>query len=194
MAAVYAIICSVNGKCYVGSTTDVETGRELRLSALRHGKHGNKHLQRDWNEYGEGAFTFKVLRSFLQPVRARRYPPDPSAEQRLVESEQYYINTLNAAWPHGYNVDPIASRQVGFGFPMVRAAPPLVDGQPTMTISQFCEMNNIDPNTFYKMRREGTGPELYRLGRFVRITQAAEAEWLSRMTDEPSEREEAAEG
>jgi group I intron endonuclease len=62
MIGVYKITNTVNGKVYIGSTTiDIETRWGVHRSALRTGKHYNKHLQRAWNRYGESAFTFEVI-------------------------------------------------------------------------------------------------------------------------------------
>jgi group I intron endonuclease len=91
--AVYAITCEATGKRYVGGTTRVK--RRWRYDhcwELRAGKHYNRRLQRDWDRYGEGAFTFEVLRPRLS-----------CDKQRLQASEQYYIDRLDTVWPRGYN-------------------------------------------------------------------------------------------
>jgi hypothetical protein len=171
--AVYAIVCSVNDMKYVGSTTDVEKARQIRLGFLRSGKYKNRYLQRDWDRYGEAAFTFEILRPLLRLEEPQWGALSALDQQRLVDSEQYFINALNTLWPNGYNIDPVW-RPGGFGRSYTAGA------ASHLTRYQFCSLNNIDLNTFNKMRTEGTGPELLQLGRFVFITRAANAEWQQR--------------
>ena len=49
------------------------------------------------------------------------------------------------------------------------------------TISQFCARHRFGRTTYFKMRSSGCGPRELRQGRVVRITTAAELEWLERM-------------
>jgi hypothetical protein len=49
------------------------------------------------------------------------------------------------------------------------------------TISQFCLCHQIGRTTYFKLRKDGLGPGELRCGRLVRITAAAEREWLERM-------------
>lgn len=49
------------------------------------------------------------------------------------------------------------------------------------TISQFCARHRFGRTTYFKMRNSGCGPRELRQGRVVRITAAAEREWLDRM-------------
>ncbi|WDV44289.1 GIY-YIG nuclease family protein [Clostridiaceae bacterium M8S5] len=58
---IYAIENLVNGKVYINAHTDVKSTLNsykfrLKMNSLR-----IKELQREWNEYGEEAFEFKVL-------------------------------------------------------------------------------------------------------------------------------------
>jgi predicted GIY-YIG superfamily endonuclease len=62
MIGVYKITNTANGKVYIGSTaTDMDGRWKTHRSALRLGKHYNRHLQRAWNTYGEQSFTFEVV-------------------------------------------------------------------------------------------------------------------------------------
>jgi len=63
---VYEIRCLVNGRVYVGSSRNVRIRFYNHRSKLRHGKHGNVHLQRCWDKYGEGEFCF----DFVDPCDA----------------------------------------------------------------------------------------------------------------------------
>lgn len=58
---IYKIINTVNGKFYVGSTTNTRERFRTHRSRLRRGKHHAKHLQAAWNKYGEEAFIFHVI-------------------------------------------------------------------------------------------------------------------------------------
>jgi predicted DNA-binding transcriptional regulator AlpA len=51
-------------------------------------------------------------------------------------------------------------------------------------VEQFCERNQISKSTWFKMKREGTGPRTISIGREVRISAAAEKEWRARKEQE----------
>jgi group I intron endonuclease len=61
LVGVYAIVCTVNGMQYVGSAQDVRNRWGSHRWRLRKGRHHNEPLQADWDQYGEGAFEFKML-------------------------------------------------------------------------------------------------------------------------------------
>jgi predicted DNA-binding transcriptional regulator AlpA len=47
------------------------------------------------------------------------------------------------------------------------------------TIAEFCASHGISRGTYYRLKREGRGPEELRLGpQLPRITAAAEEAWL----------------
>jgi predicted DNA-binding transcriptional regulator AlpA len=54
----------------------------------------------------------------------------------------------------------------------------------SLTIKEFCELENMSPSTFYKARRNGHTPAELRIpgSEFVRITPAAILAWRERMT------------
>lgn len=57
---VYAIQC-VDGRAYVGSSSDLRVRKNNHIYTLRRGKHGNLPLQEAWDALGEDAFTFVTL-------------------------------------------------------------------------------------------------------------------------------------
>lgn len=61
---IYGIRNKINGKIYVGKT-QVSFGdrRDCHFSQLNGGYHGNSHLQRAWNKYGEENFEFIIIHS-----------------------------------------------------------------------------------------------------------------------------------
>lgn len=62
LGTIYKIENLVNGKVYVGQTIqDFEVRKGQHVSALRHNRHNNDHLQRAWNKYGENNFKFSII-------------------------------------------------------------------------------------------------------------------------------------
>lgn len=58
---VYAICNEVDGRCYYGSSINMNKRLSVHKSSLRGGYHCNAHLQRAWNKYGEDAFSFNSV-------------------------------------------------------------------------------------------------------------------------------------
>lgn len=58
---IYKITNTVNGKVYIGSSVDINGRLNSHRSDLRQNKHGNQHLQKAWNLYGEESFIFDVI-------------------------------------------------------------------------------------------------------------------------------------
>jgi group I intron endonuclease len=57
---IYKIRNVVNGKFYVGSTTDTRERFRNHRKMLRGNRHHCRHLQASWNKYGEDCFKFDV--------------------------------------------------------------------------------------------------------------------------------------
>jgi group I intron endonuclease len=58
---IYKIVNTVNGKFYVGSTTNTRERFRTHRNRLRRNRHHAPHLQAAWNKYGEAAFVFHVV-------------------------------------------------------------------------------------------------------------------------------------
>jgi group I intron endonuclease len=58
---VYAIVNTLNGSKYIGSTLNPKSRWGTHRCLLRKGKHHSFILQKAWNKYGEAAFRFDVL-------------------------------------------------------------------------------------------------------------------------------------
>lgn len=59
---IYGIVCNPTGCIYIGQTYSYFSSRwSTHLSALKHGRHGSRALQEDWDKYGADAFTFCIL-------------------------------------------------------------------------------------------------------------------------------------
>ena len=80
---IYCIKCAHTNKTYVGSATNIKKRWWRHRKDLREKKHHNKYLQRAWNKYGEGAFSFDIL----EWVKSK---------YNLKTREQYWIDTLNS--------------------------------------------------------------------------------------------------
>lgn len=100
---VYAIRCKINGRLYIGCTSDLQTRIGNHFSELRNRKkikqsNVNKketgvEWQTDYDKYGEGAFEFYVLEDNI------------SKTERLTR-EAYWIKKYDSTNPaKGYNYD-----------------------------------------------------------------------------------------
>jgi len=66
---VYAIVCLVNGKAYIGSTTDSFKSRfSGHVNQLIFGNHHSSKLQRAWNKYGESQFVLIIIERVRQEL------------------------------------------------------------------------------------------------------------------------------
>ncbi len=69
---IYAIRLD-DGRCYIGSSIDVNHRLRQHLLSLIRGSHFNKHLQRAWTKYGPFAFTMTVLEYVAREDLESRY-------------------------------------------------------------------------------------------------------------------------
>jgi group I intron endonuclease len=97
LSGVYSIQNAVNGKEYVGSSVNLERRWLDHKSALRANRGHNAHLQSAWNEYGEDAFKFSILKTCT---------PDNII---LLELEQKYIDKRSPE----YNTRILVDRNTG---------------------------------------------------------------------------------
>ena len=99
-SGVYKIVNIVNGKLYVGSSTNVKYRLWRHTHELRRNVHENKYLQNAWNKHGEACFSFIVLLYYKK--------------EKLLEKEQKMINHYKSTWQHnGYNICSIAGNCLG---------------------------------------------------------------------------------
>lgn len=99
-SGIYRIVNTAKDGTYIGSSINVRGRLTDHLKSLRKGNHGNSHLQRAWNKYGEAAFHFEELVA--------------CENANLMEREQQFID---AYYEHGmalYNHAPSAKSYVGF--------------------------------------------------------------------------------
>lgn len=100
-AGIYRIINSSNGKCYVGSSIDINRRRLEHFSALLHNRHVNNHLQNAYNKYGKDSFIFEVIEN-LEITN--------NIKEDLLEREQFWIDNLRPE----YNILLVAGSTLGY--------------------------------------------------------------------------------
>jgi len=89
MGQIYGIKHLLSGKIYIGSTTKPKSRKKQHFSDLRKNRHCNKHLQRAFNKYGEGAFQWLVIETTTEDLAFR---------------EKYWIDYFYSDdGIHGYN-------------------------------------------------------------------------------------------
>ena len=103
MIGIYSITCTVTKKRYIGQSVKIKTRWKEHQSELKHNKHHNYKLQRDYNQYGAVNFIYEVLE--LCPKR------------ELDEKEKYYIKLYNS-FNDGYNLTQGGENYNGKNNPM----------------------------------------------------------------------------
>lgn len=107
-SGIYAIRNLANDRVYVGHARNIPRRWKAHRHMLAKGRHHSPGLQAAWVKYGEDLFLFEILEVVDDPAK-------------LVEREQYWIDTLRAAVRrYGYNVGPVAGSRAGV--PMSKSA------------------------------------------------------------------------
>jgi group I intron endonuclease len=99
-AGVFQVKNIVNGKVLLGSSLNLEgplNGHKFMLSI---GRHRNKMLQEEWNEYGADKFVFEILE-----VVEVKDDPGFDLDDELTLLEQIWLEKLQPFGERGYNKD-----------------------------------------------------------------------------------------
>ena len=95
---IYEIVNKENLKQYVGGAVNI-TGRWwVHRKALETNGHKNHLLQKDWNEYGQGAFAFGIIEII--------------PKEKILEREQFWMDAYDVV-KTGYNIALVAGSQRG---------------------------------------------------------------------------------
>jgi group I intron endonuclease len=97
-AGIYQIKNTVNGKVFLGSSTNLHGPLNRDKFMLSTGMHKNEQLQKDWNELGPAAFSFDIL-EVIEP----KDDPNFSLEDELTLLEEIWIEKIQPFGEHGYN-------------------------------------------------------------------------------------------
>lgn len=95
-SGIYQIISKTHSeRVYIGSACNMRSRKNMHMSELKKGKHGNSKLQRHYNKYGEGDLVFNTLCC--------------CEKESLIEMEQFYIDSKKT-W---FNICKIAGSSLG---------------------------------------------------------------------------------
>jgi group I intron endonuclease len=100
-SGIYKITNTKNGKFYIGSAIQFKSRFVKHKSKLKKGIHHSQKLQSSWNKNGSDCFIFEPIEIVLD-------------KEKLIEREQFYIDSLCAFGENGYNMRPIANSLYGF--------------------------------------------------------------------------------
>jgi group I intron endonuclease len=100
VAGIYGICNLLNGKWYVGSSTNIFHRLLAHRARLKAGDHPNPHLQSSFKKYGINAFTCEVLQAIH------------GTKEKLLALEETWIGRLSALMD-GYNLREDASSNAG---------------------------------------------------------------------------------
>jgi hypothetical protein len=95
---IYQIRNIVNGKIFIGSSKNLDGRLNRNRFQLEQGLHMNKELQNDYNQFGEGKFSFEVL-DYLEPKEDTNY--DYTEELKVLE--EMWLERLQPYNEKGYN-------------------------------------------------------------------------------------------
>ena len=93
---IYKITNTSNGRTYYGSTKCFQVRWSRHATSLKHGKHHNNFLQRDFNKCGTVAFIFEVLEVVIGVKEERLLKEETYLKQYFDHGKQCY-NLRNTA-------------------------------------------------------------------------------------------------
>lgn len=105
-SGIYKITNTLNGKCYIGSSTNINRRLSTHKNLLVKNKHNSYKLQRSINKYGIDKFSFEIIEIvYFCKEFSTRYKTD------LLECiEQTYIDKYDVSSNKNYNISPVAGK------------------------------------------------------------------------------------
>ena len=99
-AGVFQVKNTANGKVLLGSSLNLEGPLNAHKFMLSTGRHDNKTLQKEWNEYGADKFVFEILEVVKVTIN-----PNFNLDDELTLLEQIWLEKLQPFGERGYNTD-----------------------------------------------------------------------------------------
>lgn len=132
VSGIYRIVCTITGKFYIGSTTNLQRRYREHFNELCRRVHCNRKLQNAWDKHGPEAFAFEIIEFVLPPF--------------LLEREQYWIDKLKPS----FNLAPVAGSALG-----VKRTPEHIEKIRQALLGRVSPMRGIPrlPETIEKVRR-----------------------------------------
>lgn len=160
---VYAILCDVSGKYYVGMSKDINRRLREHAKSLRTGTHINRKLSGTYKKYGKGSMLTKVL-EFCEPGYRNLYEKENEWIQRLdsvrcglnlIDAEEFLPGFSISKEARKRNSERMAQKMAPSQVPYDLISP---DGvrHTGIGISGFCKKMNLtrwDENGFSSMMR-----------------------------------------
>lgn len=101
LAGIFLVTNTVNGKVLLGSSMDLHGPLNKHRFMLSIGRHWNRTLQREFDQYGEAAFRFAIVETVK-----RREEPGFDMHEELALLEQIWLEKTQPFGERGYNSDP----------------------------------------------------------------------------------------
>lgn len=99
-SGIYKITLLTDGRCYIGSTIDLNRRLSTHYNLLSKSKHENSYLQRVFDKYKETSFSVEVI--------------EMCKVEDLLTREQYWIDYYNSNNRDvGFNLSPVAGSNLG---------------------------------------------------------------------------------
>lgn len=101
MIGIYKITNTINGKCYIGQSTDLAKRIHRHINTLLHGTNRNEHLQNAYKKYGVGSFIIEII--------------EECSAESLNEREIFWIDFYKA-YDRNYGYNKTKGGQGGNGY------------------------------------------------------------------------------
>jgi hypothetical protein len=89
-ACIYQIKCLVNKSVYIGETMVGTLRWTDHLSSLRGNYHKNSNLQKDFNEHGEEAFEWSIIKELPKDKKILLLEEAREIQRRIIDGEDLY--------------------------------------------------------------------------------------------------------